>query len=200
MPKVLSPQDIEAFRDRLCDIAEEKFAAHGIDGVTLRDLATAMGVSPMTPYRYFKDKDAILAAVRSRAFKRFADTMEKSEATMRRKGGGQPGDTYIDWALKNPAAYRIIFDTNQPTAFDYPELVAAMKRARETMTGGWKILREQGRFKGDVDLAGHLHWSAMHGAVMLELTGLIKKPHDARSIARRALSALHRDLDVKPKD
>lgn len=200
MPKVLSPQDIEAFRERLCDIAEEKFAAHGIDGVTLRDLATAMGVSPMTPYRYFKDKDAILAAVRSRAFNRFAETMEKAEATMRKKGGGQPGDTYIDWALKNPAAYRMIFDTNQPTAFDYPELVAAMKRARETMTGGWKILRDQGRFKGDVDLAGHMHWSAMHGAVMLELTGLIKKPYDARAIARRAVTALLRDLDVKQKD
>ncbi|RYZ13826.1 MAG: hypothetical protein EON61_05905 [Alphaproteobacteria bacterium] len=137
MPKVLSPQDIEAFRERLCDIAEEKFAAQGINGVTLRDLATTMGVSPMTPY---------------------------------------------------------------PTAFDYPDLVAAMKRARDTMTGGWKILRDQGRFKGDVDLAGHLHWSAMHGAVMLELTGLLKKPHDARAIARRALSALLRDLDVKPKD
>lgn len=200
MPKVLSPQDIEAFRERLCDIAEEKFAAQGINGVTLRDLATTMGVSPMTPYRYFKDKDAILAAVRSRAFNRFAETMEKSEGAMRKKGGGQPGDTYIDWALRNPAAYRMIFDTNQPTSSSYPELIAAMKRAKETMTASWKTLREQGRFKGDVELAGHLHWSAMHGAVMLELTGLLKKPHDARAIARRALTALLRDLDVKPKD
>jgi AcrR family transcriptional regulator len=76
VPKVLSPADIEAFRERLCEVAEEKFAAHGIDGVTLRDLATAMGVSPMTPYRYFKDKDAILAAVRTRAFNHFAEAME----------------------------------------------------------------------------------------------------------------------------
>lgn len=200
MPKVLSPQDIEAFRERLCDIAEEKFAAQGINGVTLRDLATAMGVSPMTPYRYFKDKDAILAAVRSRAFNRFAETMEKSEGAMRKKGGGEPGDTYIDWALKNPSAYRMIFDTNQPTSSSYPELIAAMKRAKETMTCGWKILRDQGRFKGDVEFAGHLHWSVMHGAVMLELTGLLKKPLDARTIARRAITALLRDLDVKQKD
>ena len=200
MPKVLSPADIEAFRERLCDIAEEKFAAHGIDGVTLRDLATAMGVSPMTPYRYFKDKDAILAAVRTRAFNRFAEAMEKAEANARRKSGGQPGEAYIDFALKNPAAYRMIFDTSQPTSFDYPDLVAAMKRARETMTLGWKVLRDQGRFKGDVDLAGHLHWSAMHGAVMLELTGLVKKPLDARAISRRATAAIVKDLDIKPKD
>ena len=201
MPKVLSPADIEAFRERLCDVAEEKFAAHGIDGVTLRDLATALGVSPMTPYRYFKDKDAILAYVRARAFNRFAETMENTKgAVLKKPGAWQPGEIYIDWALKHPAAYRMIFDTNQPTAFDYPDLVAAMKRARETMTLGWKVLRDQGRFKGDVDLAGHLHWSAMHGAVMLELTGLIKKPLDARAISRRATAAIVKDLDIKPKD
>ena len=39
MPKVLSAADIEAFRERLCDIAEENFAAHGPDAVTMRDLA-----------------------------------------------------------------------------------------------------------------------------------------------------------------
>jgi len=201
VPKVLSPADIEAFRERLGDIAEEKFAAHGIDGVTLRDLATALGVSPMTPYRYFKDKDAILAYVRARAFNRFAETMENTKgAVVKKPGAWQPGEIYIDWALKHPAAYRMIFDTNQPTAFDYPDLVAAMKRARETMTLGWKVLRDQGRFKGDVDLAGHLHWSAMHGAVMLELTGLIKKPLDARAISRRATAAIVKDLDIKPKD
>lgn len=199
MPKLLSPADIDAFRERLCDVAEKKFAAHGIDGVTLRDLATAMGVSPMTPYRYFKDKDAILAAVRTRAFNRFAEAMEKSKTASQKKGG-QQGEPYLDWALRNPAAYRMIFDTSQPTSFDYPELVAAMKRARETMTARWKALREEGRFNGDVDLAGHVHWSAMHGAVMLELTGLLGKPLDARAIARRAATAITKDFNVTPKD
>ncbi len=200
MPKVLSDADIETFRQRLCDIAEQKFAAHGIDGVTLRDLAKAMGVSPMTPYRYFRDKDAILAAVRSRAFNRFAEAMEKAADAMRRKGGGQQGEAYIDWALKNPAAYRMIFDISQPTWLDYPDLVMAMKRARETMTSGWKALRDIGHFAGDVDLAGHIHWSAMHGAVMLELTGLLKKPLDARAIARRTVAAIAKDLNVTRKD
>ncbi len=200
MPKVLSAADIEAFRERLCDIAEEKFAAHGPDGVTLRDLANAMGVSPMTPYRYFKDKDAILAAVRARAFGRFADAMEKAEAAARKKGGGPPGEPYIDWALKHPAAYRMIFDISQPTSSEYPDLVAQMKRARETMTSGWKALRDAGRFKGDVDLVGHVYWSVMHGAVMLELTGLLKKPLDARTISKRSLAAVTKDFGPASKE
>ncbi|MDI1364126.1 MAG: helix-turn-helix domain containing protein, partial [bacterium] len=68
MPRVLSSEDVEDFRRRLCAAAETLFAEHGPDAVTMRQLATAMGVSPMTPYRYFKDKDAILAAVRAEAF------------------------------------------------------------------------------------------------------------------------------------
>lgn len=197
MPKVLSAADIESFRDRLCDIAEVKFATLGIDGVTLRDLASAMGVSPMTPYRYFKDKDAILAAVRARAFSRFAAAMESAETSAgKKKGGPFTGVAYIDWALKNPAAYRLMFDTQQPTAEDYPELVASMARSRETMTSYWRRMKADGRFKGDVDLAGHMMWSAMHGAVMLELAGLLHKPLDARKLAARAMLALARDLGV----
>lgn len=196
MPKVLSAADIESFRDRLCDIAEEKFAALGPDGVTLRDLASAMGVSPMTPYRYFKDKDAILAAVRVRAFSRFAQAMEIAEASGARKKGVFTGAAYVDWALKNPAAYRLMFDTQQPTAEAYPDLIAAMARARETMTAYWRRIKAQGRFKGDVELAGHMMWSAMHGAVMLEMAGLLHKAMDARKLAARALLALARDLGV----
>ena len=196
MPKVLSQDEITAFRERLCDVAEAKFAAHGPDGVTLRELAEAMGVSPMTPYRYFKDKDAILAAVRGRAFARFSQAMEAAESSAARKKGAFTGSGYVNWALKNPAAYRLMFDTQQPTAQQYPELVGAMARSRETMTSYWRRIRADGRFKGDVELAGHMMWAAMHGAVMLELAGLLQGGMDARKLAARAMLSLARDLGV----
>src|SRR5271163_4617485 len=119
MPRTLSPADVEAFRTRLCDVAEKLFAAHGPDGVTIRQLADALGVSQMTPYRYFKDKDAILAAVRTRAFNRFAAAMETAErksAKVRRKPSGSAAkksalgagsaNAYVEFALRKPAAYR----------------------------------------------------------------------------------------------
>ncbi len=196
MPKVLTSEDIAVFRDRLCDVAEEKFAAHGADGVTLRELADALGVSPMTPYRYFKDKDAILAAVRARAFNRFSEAMEQSEARRLSKGAPFTGTIYADWALKNPAAYRLMFDTQQPTAMNYPELVAAMTRAKGTMTASWSHLKQAGRFKGDIELAGYMMWSAQHGAVMLQLSGLLLPPQDARKLARHSIEAIMRDLGM----
>jgi AcrR family transcriptional regulator len=208
MPKILSEANIEAFRDRLCNVAEGLFAAHGPDGVTMRELADALGVSQMTPYRYFKHKDAILAAVRTRAFNRFAEAMEIAERKVteaRRnveltgaKGSVErPGNAYLDFALTNPAAYRLMFDVSQPSFVEYPDLLAAMERARLTMGEGLRKLAAEGRFSGDVDLTAHIFWSAMHGAVMLELTGLLDRENlDCRTIANAATDALGRQLGV----
>lgn len=197
MPKVLTDIDIETFRERLCDVAERMFAAHGPDGVTMRQLAAELGVSSMTPYRYFKDKDAILAAVRRRAFTRFADAMEKGWALEVELGEGHTGRPYLDFALGNPTAYRMMFDTYQPTFHEYPDLLAAMERARGTMAAGWRRLAETGQFKGDAAVAGHLHWSAMHGAVMLELAGLLRPPLDARALVAPTIEALAKHLGIK---
>jgi AcrR family transcriptional regulator len=193
MPKTLSPADVEAFRTRLCNVAEKLFAAHGPDGVTMREMADALGVSSMTPYRYFKDKDAILAAVRMRAFNRFAEAME----TARTLPQARSGNAYLDFALANPASYRLMFDVSQPTFAKYPDLVKAMDRARLTMSDGLRDLAAQGRFKGDVDLAGYVYWSSMHGAVMLELAGLLDGSKlDARKIARPAVEALGKHFGI----
>ena len=187
MPRTLSPADVETFRGRLCDVAEKLFAAHGPDGVTMREMADALGVSSMTPYRYFKDKDAILAAVRTRAFNQFAAVMEGA----RQNTKARSGNAYIDFALAHPAAYRLMFDVSQPTFADYPELLAAMGRARLTMGGELRELAAAGRFKGDVELAAYVFWSTMHGAVMLELAGLLEGSKlDARKIAKPAVEAL----------
>jgi len=194
MPKVLSAADIDAFREKLCDVAEGLFAARGPDGVTLRELAVAMGVSSMTPYRYFKDKDAILAAVRTRAFNRFAEAMEAAAARQHKTKGGQPYNAYLDFALGNRAAYRMMFDVSQPTVGNHPDLVAAMSRARLTMGAGIRDLAAQGKFKGDVERAAHIGWAQMHGAVMLELAGLLAAPMDARAIAIPALTLLTKEL------
>ena len=76
MPKVLSIAEVNEFRERLCRAAERLFAERGPEAVTMRQLAEELGVSPMTPYRYFRDKDDILAAVRTKGFNQFAQVLE----------------------------------------------------------------------------------------------------------------------------
>jgi len=81
MPRVLTKAEVTDFRERLCEVAAHLFYARGPQGFTLRELATELGVSPMTPYRYFKDKDAILAALVDEAIAAFQQLPKAPPAT-----------------------------------------------------------------------------------------------------------------------
>jgi len=183
MPRLLSDSDVTGFRDRACAVAARLFAAKGPDGVTMRELASLLGVSAMTAYRYFRDKDDILAAVRARAFDRFAETLEIAYS-----GPGSVAeralakrDAYVRFALDEPETYRLMFDLSQPTEDKYPDLVRAMTRARATMTSHVHDLVEQGIFSGDPELIGHVFWAALHGAVTLHLAGKLSPQYELSS-------------------
>src|SRR5262245_10058941 len=53
-------QDADRLRQDLLAAAMGLFAAEGVEGLSMRAIAHQVGVSPMTPYRYFEDKAALL--------------------------------------------------------------------------------------------------------------------------------------------
>lgn len=195
MPRVLSDADVAGFRERLCEAAERLFAEHGPEAVTMRQLAADLGVSPMTPYRYFKDKDDILAAVRTNGFNRFSEALEAAFDSVEggRAKGAAVGEAYLKFAFEHPATYKLMFDLDQPNEETYPDLVAAARRARDTQSHWVKELIAEGIFTGDPDEIGHLFWAATHGAVGLELAGKIP-PGAARKLHRDLNHALARGL------
>src|SRR4026209_1318343 len=159
MPRTLSAEQVTEFRTRLCAVAQPRLATQGRDAVSMRQLADALGCSPMTPYRYFRNKDEILAAVRAAAFDRFADALEAAVAKERgdlRKQGEGVGEAYIRFALREREAYRLMFDLSQPHQDRYPELVRATARARHMMSASLEKLVEAGIFVGDAQLMGHV--------------------------------------------
>jgi AcrR family transcriptional regulator len=195
MPRVLSETDVADFRERLCAAAERLFAEKGPDAVTMRQLAAELGVSPMTPYRYFQDKDDILAAVRANGFNRFAEALETAREAARgaRAKGAAVGEAYVTFALEHPHTYKLMFDLNQPDDERYPELVRAGQRARETMTAYVDDLVSEGVLKGDPEQIGIMFWAAAHGAVVLELAGKLP-PGAARELHQAMAQVMGRGL------
>jgi len=195
MPRVLSEADVTDFRERLCEAAERLFAEQGPDAVTMRQLAAELGVSPMTPYRYFRDKEAILAAVRTNGFNRFAEALETARdgAKDARSKGAAVGEAYVTFAFEHPHTYKLMFDLNQPLEADYPELTEAGTRARATMSGYVKDLVADGVLAGDPEQIGTMFWAAAHGAVVLELAGKLPKGA-ARELHHAMNSAMARGL------
>jgi len=195
MPRILSDADVADFRERLCAAAESLFAAKGLDGVTMRQLASELGVSPMTPYRYFRDKNEILAAVRANGYQRFAEMLERARAGDRsaRSRGAAVGEAYIAFAFEQPDAYKLMFDFNQPDEEAYPELVAATQRASAQMSGWVEELIASGDLAGDPVEVGRMFWAGAHGAVVLEMAGRLPKG-GARRLQMALASTLARGL------
>jgi AcrR family transcriptional regulator len=178
VPKSLSQTEIDDFRTRLIGIAERLFAEQGRDAVSMRQLAQALGVSVMTPYRYFKDKEEILAATRAAGFDRFAEALETAyeadnDPVQRAR---MVGDAYLKFAFENPSAYRLMFDLTQPNEENYPELARAGERARKTMSAYVECLLVAGQLVGEPEIIAHVCWAAIHGLVVLKLADKIA-PH-----------------------
>ena len=185
MPRYLTEQDIADFRNALCKVATERFARHGYEGVTMRQLAEALGCSPKTPYRYFKDKADILATVRAQAFGKFADALEKARASVKdpAERGRAVGEAYLAFAIKNPHAYRIMFELDTPVDESHPELGPAAERAARYITRGAEQLAAAGIIDSDPRLFGWTMWAGLHGIVMLHQSGMLTHGPDYRALA-----------------
>lgn len=194
LPRYLSDDEVADFRERLCAAAVRMFIERGAHGFTMRQLASEVGCSPMTPYRYFKDKDEILAAVRATALNQFSDHLEAASAnfTNARERATAIGDAYVSFALAHPEAYRLIFDIAQPDEERFPEVLKATARARRIMTGYIEALIKNGDLKGNPDVVGHVFWAAIHGVIVLHLAGKLSTRLDLETVRRETLRALAR--------
>lgn len=196
MPRVLTESDVADFRERLCVAAERLFAEKGPDAVTMRQLASELGVSPMTPYRYFQDKDDILAAVRTNGFNAFAETLEAARASAKsaRAKAAAVGDAYVRFAFEHPHTYKLMFDLNQPMGDDqHPELLEAGRRAHATQTAWVKDQIAAGEMVGDPEHIGAMFWAATHGVVVLEMAGKLP-PGAARDLHHQLSATLAKGL------
>jgi len=192
VPRVLTEDEVSDFRDRLCAAAERLFVERGPQGVGMRQLAAELGVSPMTPYRYFKDKDDILATVRASGFDRFADALEAAMGSSDDAiaQAAAVGDAYFRFALDHTAAYKLMFDLDQPTEANHPDLVRATERAKRTMTAYIGRLVEAGILEGDQNLIAHVFWASIHGLVVLHLAGKLPGPVDVETLRDESFRAL----------
>lgn len=174
MSRALTDDDLARFQAQLCDVAEVMFAERGAEQVSMRQIAAALGVSPMTPYRYFTSRDDILAAVRIRGFERFADQLEAAYAATPGDAAAKAaaaGRAYLEFALSNANTYRLMFEQHQQEDGSDSALGRTVARARATLSVYGDGLIGSGMAEAEARALELLIWSTLHGAVTLELAG-----------------------------
>lgn len=152
-------------REEILDHAQRLFAAHGVQSVSTRQIADAVGVSQPTLYAYFPRRSDLLDEVCVRAF---AQLEAGAQAAL-----DEPGDpiergahAYIRFGLQQPDAYRIAFmlEGLQPHANSEKKPGArAFGKLREAMS------EHLGPDHPELEAASQSLWAAMHGLVSLLL-------------------------------
>jgi AcrR family transcriptional regulator len=165
-------------------------AEGGMEKLSLRAAAQLAGVSHAAPYRHFRDKDALVAAIAEKGFRlqtaRMAEELARARGKDLRARLTALGVGYVAFAVEHPAYFRVIFSGLACATRETPGLSEAagasygLLRAiiAEGIEGG--VLRP-----GDTDELALAAWSTVHGLAMLVIDGaLVGKVNGAAAIKR----------------
>lgn len=116
----------EAIIEEALKLIEEK----GVENLSFRDIARRLGVTHQAPYKHFRSRDHILAAVIARCFQSFSAHLDA-----RPKAEGASDDlrnmglAYLDFAQTHPLKYRLMFNTPLPPLDQHKEMMTHSNHA-----------------------------------------------------------------------
>jgi AcrR family transcriptional regulator len=160
-------------RESLLEGALRVIAESGPAAFTLREVARRAGVSHNAPYRHFRDKDALLAAVATQGFRELTRAMQTA--------GGQPanaldklkqsGLAYVAFAVRRPEHFTVMFDAPVHAGTD-PEYTQASEEAFNTLVNYIRSCEEAGQLPAGNTMERALYaWSLVHGIAKLAVAG-----------------------------
>ena len=148
-----SPGESGTYRQQTIDeiksLAHEQVTTGGVATVSLNAIARAMAMSPGALYRYFDNRDELLAELAVGAYDSLADTLEQAVP----RGGTKStrltavAEAYRGWAVEQPNTYRLIFEspTGSGEEFASEQIARAAQRSMDV------FLRMLSEFEPPVD-------------------------------------------------
>ena len=182
--------------------AADLIAERGVDGVSLREISQAAGVSHTAAYRHYADKQALLADLAEDGFRALAQINRDTVAST---AGGPVehlmacGRAYVRFGVEQPQLLQLMFGQAIPDWSAHPTLQESATALAQTLAGVVAAGQADGSIRaaplGDVTLTA---WSLVHGLAMLLAGRRIPVPEidDAfiEHMAAQAVSLLVRGL------
>jgi AcrR family transcriptional regulator len=168
----LKPYHHGNLREALLQAAIRLIGEVGPTAFTLREVARRAGVSHNAPYRHFRAKEDLMAAVATEGYRELTDAMvrgagKQSRALDRLKHAGL---AYIEFALRRPEHFTVMFDAPYSGPSHFHSLDAA-KQAFSALVGFVKSAQDEGQLaSGDPVEFAYLAWTMVHGVAKLAIT------------------------------
>jgi AcrR family transcriptional regulator len=145
----------------------------GYQSLSLRKVSKMAGVSQSAPYRHYTDLESLTADIAAEGFKLLTEKLTKVKRSFSRLPLLQfreSGVSYVEFALKNPDLFQIMYGNQIPNHSKYESLIAAEEETfhvlidiiSDCQTAG--ILTTQ-----DVKKTSMAAWTMVHGIAVLLL-------------------------------
>lgn len=181
-------------RAALIEAGVELIREVGAEAFTLREVARRSNVSHAAPYRHFRDKEDLTAAIAEEGF-----TMLGKEMGRAARSEGEPrerlvrgGRAYIAFALKRPEHFRVMFATDLD-ARRHPEARKAADAAFAGLVALVVACQEAKQLRAGHTLTlARVCWSQVHGIATLGIGRqfAFKTQAEVLAFAEEALEAL----------
>jgi AcrR family transcriptional regulator len=168
-----------AQREKILEEALKLVAQEGAERMTMRALAQRLGYSPAAIYLHFRSKEDLLQQLALCGFERLIQATEGAhQLADLREAIIEGGRRYLDFALENPALYRLMFEEidlsryrGDPSPFVPGRALFDLYRdlyTRAVRAGAIRCV--------DPEVHTVIGWSAVHGFAMLALSGRVPPP------------------------
>lgn len=176
--------------ERIAIAAERLLQREGAEAVTMRRLATSVGITPMALYRHFADRDGLLNTLADSGFDELAARIASSDLPVHPEQRlVRILDVFLDFALEKPRLFELMFLRQREGARRFPEDFRAGRSptarfAAEALEAGMR----QGVFrKDDVWEIAFETGAMLQGLVMLYVGGRVgTSTEEFRALCHRA--------------
>ena len=160
-------------RDAVVKASLELGQESGEEALTMRALASKLGVSATSLYGIFDGKEAILRELRAGAWRGLTDALTPAlQITRRRDRLRQMCMAYLEFARTNPWLYSLTMDS--PLLFEEPVTESQASRALGPIKIALSALRDGAPADSDeaaLQLQTIDMWASLHGIASLRATG-----------------------------
>ena len=156
-------------KEELISCASAMCERDGYTKLSIRSLAKESNVSQTAPYRHFKTKQDLYAAVATDGFNKLSKAIHvDADKKVTKKQLVEMASKYIEFGLKNANTYDLMFGTAVGNFAAYPELLESANSSYDNFRSSFSKLAND----GDEVIAFKCItlWSMVHG-----LVGILRK-------------------------
>jgi AcrR family transcriptional regulator len=161
-------------RSEAIEVGLSLVRANGHGALSVRQIATALGVAHRSLYNHFADREALLDAIAECGFIELATKLKACRT------GQDYVETELDFALNEPHLYDLLQSRPHSTMKEKPTLRAA---AHLCVGEALRLFSRQGRTSDENRREVMKMLMLMHGGIMMYRGGILDLPDDAAFVA-----------------